>query len=82
MAKYNVFDCSMVELDKHHSDRKGNLTVVENGSKDELKEAIRKMVADSQLTEKGKLGKNYLVTELDKEKCVKRFVDTLVEAVK
>lgn len=32
MAKYNVFDCSMVELDKHHSDRKGNLTVVENGS--------------------------------------------------
>ena len=31
MAKYNVFDCTMVELDKHHSDRKGNLTVVENG---------------------------------------------------
>ena len=31
MAKYNVFDCSMVELDRHHSDRKGNLTVVENG---------------------------------------------------
>ena len=31
MAKYNVFDCSIVELDKHHSDRKGNLTVVENG---------------------------------------------------
>lgn len=31
MAKYNVFDCSMIELDKHHSDRKGNLTVVENG---------------------------------------------------
>ena len=30
MAKYSVFDCSMVELDKHHSDRKGNLTVVEN----------------------------------------------------
>ena len=30
MKKYNVFDCSMVELDKHHSDRKGNLTVVEN----------------------------------------------------
>ncbi|MBP3253724.1 MAG: WxcM-like domain-containing protein [Bacteroidales bacterium] len=26
-----VFDCSIVELDKHHSDRKGNLTVVENG---------------------------------------------------
>lgn len=28
---YSVFDCTMVELDKHHSDRKGNLTVVENG---------------------------------------------------
>lgn len=31
MASYNVFDCTMVELDKHHSDRMGNLTVVENG---------------------------------------------------
>ena len=31
MAKYSVFDCSMVELDRHHSDSKGNLTVVENG---------------------------------------------------
>lgn len=31
MAKYSVFDCSIVELDKHHSDRKGNLTIVENG---------------------------------------------------
>lgn len=28
---YNVFDCSMIELDRHHSDRRGNLTVVENG---------------------------------------------------
>lgn len=28
---FNVFDCTMVELDKHHSNRKGNLTVVENG---------------------------------------------------
>ena len=28
--KYSVFDCSMLELDRHHSDRKGNLTVVEN----------------------------------------------------
>ena len=55
--------------------------VAEAGSKDELKEAIRKMFADSLLTRKGKLGKNYLFTELDKEKCVKRFVDTLVEAV-
>ena len=24
-------DCRMVELDRHHSDRKGNLSVVENG---------------------------------------------------
>ena len=31
MEKYNVFDCTMVELDRHHSDRKGNLSVVENG---------------------------------------------------
>lgn len=31
MVKSSVFDCSIVELDKHHSDRKGNLTVVENG---------------------------------------------------
>lgn len=31
MATYNVYDCSIIELDKHHSERKGNLTVVENG---------------------------------------------------
>lgn len=31
MARYNVFDCSIIELDKHHEDRRGNLTVVENG---------------------------------------------------
>lgn len=31
MELYSVFDCSVVELDKHHSDMKGNLTVVENG---------------------------------------------------
>lgn len=30
-AVFSVFDCSMVEFDRHHSDRKGNLTVVENG---------------------------------------------------
>lgn len=29
--KFDVFDCTMIELDKHHSNRKGNLTVVENG---------------------------------------------------
>lgn len=32
MVKYSVFDCTMVELDKHHSDREGNLTVIENGN--------------------------------------------------
>lgn len=31
MERFNVSDCSIVELDKHHSDRKGNLSVVENG---------------------------------------------------
>ena len=30
MEKNKVFDCTVVELDKHHSDRKGNLSVVEN----------------------------------------------------
>lgn len=30
-ALFSVFDCTMVELDRHHSDRNGNLTVVENG---------------------------------------------------
>jgi hypothetical protein len=31
MNRNTVFDCRMIELDKHHSDRKGNLSVVENG---------------------------------------------------
>ena len=31
MEKYNVSDCRIVELDKHHSDRKGNLSLFENG---------------------------------------------------
>ena len=31
MAGYSVYDFSVIELDRHHSDRKGNLTVVENG---------------------------------------------------
>ena len=26
-----MFDCTMIEFDKHHSNRKGNLTVVQNG---------------------------------------------------
>ena len=31
MAKYSVNDCVILELDKHHSNRKGNLSVVQNG---------------------------------------------------
>ena len=31
MVKYNVYDCTMIELDKHHSERMGNLSVVQNG---------------------------------------------------
>ena len=31
MKKASVYDCSIIELDRHHSDRKGNLSVVENG---------------------------------------------------
>jgi len=30
MIKYNVYDCSLIELDRHHSDRKGDISVVEN----------------------------------------------------
>lgn len=30
MELYNVYDCSIIELDRHHSDRKGNISVVEN----------------------------------------------------
>lgn len=28
--KSSVYDCTVIELDRHHSDRKGNLSVVEN----------------------------------------------------
>jgi len=31
MKKTTVYNCTMIEMDKHHSDRKGNITVVENG---------------------------------------------------
>jgi dTDP-4-dehydrorhamnose 3,5-epimerase-like enzyme len=31
MEKYSVNDCSVLDLNKHHSDRRGNLTVVQNG---------------------------------------------------
>lgn len=32
MKNYNVSDCFIVELDRHHSVRKGNLSIVENGT--------------------------------------------------
>ena len=28
---FTVFDCGLIELSKHHSDRQGNLSVAENG---------------------------------------------------
>ena len=31
MARYNVNDCSVIELSRHHSDRKGSISVVQNG---------------------------------------------------
>ena len=31
MNRTTVYDCSIIELNRHHSDRRGNLTVVENG---------------------------------------------------
>ena len=30
MKESSVYDCTIIELDKRHSDRKGNITVVEN----------------------------------------------------
>lgn len=30
-GKFNVYDCGIVELDRHHSNSKGNISVVENG---------------------------------------------------
>ena len=31
MNRSTVYDCTIIELDKHHSERKGNISVVENG---------------------------------------------------
>jgi dTDP-4-dehydrorhamnose 3,5-epimerase-like enzyme len=30
-GRFSVFDCSIIELDRHHSKRKGDISVVENG---------------------------------------------------
>ncbi|MDO4950421.1 MAG: glycosyltransferase WbuB, partial [Bacteroidales bacterium] len=56
--------------------------VADAGSKEELIQAIRNLMADPCLAEKGKLGKDYLLTELDKEKCVGKYVRTLMEVLK
>ena len=32
MVKYSIDDCRIVELDRHHSDRKGDISVFENGA--------------------------------------------------
>ena len=31
MGRSTVYDCTLIEIDRHHSDRKGNISVVENG---------------------------------------------------
>jgi hypothetical protein len=31
MSLNTIYDCTIIQLDQHHSDRKGNITVVENG---------------------------------------------------
>lgn len=31
MGRSTVYDCTVIEIDRHHSDRKGNISVVENG---------------------------------------------------
>ena len=31
MSRSTVYDCTLIEIDRHHSDRKGNISVVENG---------------------------------------------------
>lgn len=30
-GRYSVYDCTIIELDRHHSQRKGDISVVENG---------------------------------------------------
>lgn len=55
--------------------------VAQADSKDELKNAIRQIVTDSDLSVKGKLGKTYLQTKLNKEKCVKMYVDTITSVM-
>lgn len=58
-------------------ERVGFGVVADAGSEDQLVQAIRDMRSDSKLAEKGKLGKKYLVTELDKNKCVNKYIDVI-----
>ena len=30
MKNFSVYDCTLIELDRHHSDRKGDISVVQN----------------------------------------------------
>lgn len=52
--------------------------VADAGNKEELIEAIRGLVDDTRLAEKGWLGREYLLTELNKEKCVGKYVETFL----
>lgn len=53
----------------------------EADNKDELIKAIRQMANAADLSKMGKLGKTYLQTELNKEKCVKMYVDTITSVM-
>ncbi len=46
-------------------------------SKDDLIRAIRQMVTEYDLSERGKRGEMYLQTKLNKENCTKQYVDTI-----
>jgi len=41
MRESKVYDCTVIELDKHHSDRKGNITVV--GNKEDIPFEVRRI---------------------------------------
>ena len=56
--------------------------VADADSKDELIDAIRSMKNDKSLEEKGKRGKAYLLTELDKKKCVGKYIETMESVLK
>jgi len=51
--------------------------VAEAGIKEQLVNAFCQLTSDAHLQEMGRRGKDYLVTELDKDKCVNKYVETL-----